>query len=357
MIVGRDRLCTTLIVLAMVTSWALSDISNAQITTAFTYQGELKDSGFPAEGPYDFEFSLFDAPTAGIEFAGPVMVEDVEVLDGLFTARVDFGMNVFGIVDSWLEIRVREGGSVGAFTALAPRQELTPAPLATHALNVAEGAVGSAQMADGAVTSGKLADGSVTALKIDPSGIQMRVGESCAPGFYLQAIAEDGTVSCAPDQSTEVAGLEQRVGALEQMLEELPTTSETGSTGVCFDSSGRLLPCPGPFVTDDLVGLWEGTRTADPSVVDICAEDGIELNIGPGYDFTLETITQRRTGVAPEIVNFTNIWIEGGFVSHQYTAYAEDISFTVRFNTNDATGDWVQTNGACFGTWTFVKVP
>lgn len=33
-------------------------------TTGFTYQGSLRESGGSANGQYDFQFKLFDAPTA-----------------------------------------------------------------------------------------------------------------------------------------------------------------------------------------------------------------------------------------------------------------------------------------------------
>ena len=37
----------------------VSDSASAQ-TTIFTYQGKLNDNGNPANGPYDFQFKLFD---------------------------------------------------------------------------------------------------------------------------------------------------------------------------------------------------------------------------------------------------------------------------------------------------------
>ncbi|NUQ48152.1 MAG: hypothetical protein HUU22_19230, partial [Phycisphaerae bacterium] len=60
--------------------------------TAFTYQGQLKNSGSPANGTYDLEFSLYDgADGAAVLVAGPICVDDVQVVDGLFTAELDFG--------------------------------------------------------------------------------------------------------------------------------------------------------------------------------------------------------------------------------------------------------------------------
>jgi hypothetical protein len=119
-----------------------------QVSTAFTYQGELTENDSPASGTFDFQFLLFDTASNGTATHGPVTVEDVSVHDGIFTTAVDFGADVFGNTDHWLEIRVRDGDSTGEFTILGPRQQIRPAPLALHAQNVGADAVESAQIAD-----------------------------------------------------------------------------------------------------------------------------------------------------------------------------------------------------------------
>jgi hypothetical protein len=101
----------------------------ADVGTAFTYQGMLTDGGSPADGEYDFQFTLHDDPTAGTPVGSPVAIEDHLVTDGLFTVHLDFGQ-VFGGAARFLEIGVRPGNSGGAYTTLTPRQELTPAPYA-----------------------------------------------------------------------------------------------------------------------------------------------------------------------------------------------------------------------------------
>jgi hypothetical protein len=98
--------------------------------TAFTYQARLLDGGVPAEGDYDFEFTLYDDPTGGSVVAGPITKDDWAVAYGLFTAPLDFGSDVFTGDARWLRIGVRPWDSTGAYTYLAPRQELTPAPYA-----------------------------------------------------------------------------------------------------------------------------------------------------------------------------------------------------------------------------------
>lgn len=104
--------------------------------TAFTYQGQLASGGQPANGPHDLRFQLWVSESDPI---GPVVCKDnLVVNDGLFTAELDFGTNVFIGFPLWLEIEVRadatpgNGGS-GSFTLLTPRQPLTPTPYAVYA--------------------------------------------------------------------------------------------------------------------------------------------------------------------------------------------------------------------------------
>ena len=47
----------------------------------------------------------------------------------LFTVEVDFGSGIFTGAAYWLEVAVRPAGT-GAYTALLPRQKITPAPYA-----------------------------------------------------------------------------------------------------------------------------------------------------------------------------------------------------------------------------------
>jgi hypothetical protein len=114
----------------LVTLSASSAMAQTPLGTTFTYQGRLQDNGQPASGPYDLRFTLFDAPVAGTATSSPIVKANVAVGSGLFTVSLDFGAAgpVFSGNARWLEIGVRPGGTTGAFTVLAPRQELTPSP-------------------------------------------------------------------------------------------------------------------------------------------------------------------------------------------------------------------------------------
>lgn len=107
----------------------------APVGTGFTYQGFLTQSG-AANGPWDFEFALFDDPAAGIQIGATATVGDLPVAAGVFTATLNFGTGAFGGGARWLEIRVRPGASGGAYSTLVPRQAISPAPIALSMPNV-----------------------------------------------------------------------------------------------------------------------------------------------------------------------------------------------------------------------------
>jgi hypothetical protein len=99
--------------------------------TAFTYQGQLQSSGAPANGLYDFVFSLSNAPSGGSQVGGSVTSLAVGVTNGLFTTTLNFGA-VFAGNATWLAISVRTNGT-GSYAGLTPLQPLTPTPYALFA--------------------------------------------------------------------------------------------------------------------------------------------------------------------------------------------------------------------------------
>src|ERR1051325_1572597 len=129
--------------IALVTLGAVRQL--AAQGTAFTYQGRLADSGSPANGRYEFQFTVYDVATNGAAQGGPLASAGTAVSNGLFTVVLDFGAMPFTGADRWLEIGVRTNGSVGAFTVLTPRQWLTATPYAVRAANFS-GAVSDAQL-------------------------------------------------------------------------------------------------------------------------------------------------------------------------------------------------------------------
>ena len=151
-------------ILFLAAVWSIIEFHCGAQGTTFTYQGRLTDGSGPANGVYDLQFSLYDSASGGANL-GTNFVEDMSVTNGLFTVPLDFGPGVFDGSRRFLEIGVRPGASVGAYTNVVPRQMITSAPYAILAGNIS-GMLGSGQLADGAVTTPKLADGAVALLKL-----------------------------------------------------------------------------------------------------------------------------------------------------------------------------------------------
>jgi hypothetical protein len=118
-------ICTLLAVIST------SHAEPTPVGSAFTYQGELKQAGELANGPFDFLFILWDEQTDGVSVGGPLELGDVNVQDGVFTVDLDFGTEAFTReqqIQIWLDIRVRDGQSDGEYSLLEPRQKLSMNP-------------------------------------------------------------------------------------------------------------------------------------------------------------------------------------------------------------------------------------
>jgi hypothetical protein len=127
------------------------------IGDAFTYQGQLKESGVPLNGSADFRFSLWqhvsDTDPAD-QVGATLLVSNVAVENGLFTVSLDFAAaNAFNGLDRWLQVAVRtphDPADLAPFTTLTTRQPITPTPYAVtafstvgvdgHSLDAADGA-------------------------------------------------------------------------------------------------------------------------------------------------------------------------------------------------------------------------
>ncbi len=132
------------------------------------YQGRLTEAGTPATGTFEMQFQLFDSPEIGTGTAqgGEVYLPEVAVQEGVFTAVLDFGVEVFDGSPRYLEISVKPAGSTTSFTTLQPRQSITPVPYAIRTLSASS--LESAMVADG---GGNVSIGSNAA----PAGIRLNV--------------------------------------------------------------------------------------------------------------------------------------------------------------------------------------
>jgi len=136
---------------------AAASAAHAQ-STAFTYQGQLKNGATTATGLHDFRFKLFDAAAGGTQVGTTQCLDNVSVTNGLFVATIDFGQQFAAPAARFLEIEVRADTGLNCanttgYTLLAQRQPLTATPLANHAksafsLDAADGSPANALIVD-----------------------------------------------------------------------------------------------------------------------------------------------------------------------------------------------------------------
>lgn len=91
----------------------------ASAQTSFIYSSALPTA---VTGSYDFQFKLFNAPTAGKQIGSTLTITSVAVSAGSYTVTLDFGAATFSASPLYLEIsyRVHNVGSYKKITARAP---------------------------------------------------------------------------------------------------------------------------------------------------------------------------------------------------------------------------------------------
>ena len=112
------------------------------VGTAITYQGNLTQLGTDATGPFDFVFEMWDSEAGGATVGVSQTIDDIDVVNGVFTVELDFGSAPYTGEQLWLGISVREGARTDGYISLLPRQKLNVVPYALHTLSVEAGAIG-----------------------------------------------------------------------------------------------------------------------------------------------------------------------------------------------------------------------
>jgi hypothetical protein len=151
--------------------------SEGATATTFQYQGVLAVQNQPAQGRYNVSFELYSDVTGGIAIAPPITKVNLAITNGLLSADLDWGAEVFDGQPRWLQVRIKASGGAEDSVALEPRQPVLTAPYSIHALqaamamSVTSNSVGRTSIQDQAVATGKIANGAVTSAKLAPGAI------------------------------------------------------------------------------------------------------------------------------------------------------------------------------------------
>jgi hypothetical protein len=164
------------------------------LTNTFTYQGILNDGAAPANGSFDIRFRLLDQLEFGGTQIGPTLCfDDVAVVDGRFTAQLDFGV-AFNGQRRFLEIAVRPGTAgtcnvIVGYTLLSPRQELTASPYSLFALSAANATSLNGQPSTFFTNASNLNAGTIS---------DLRLSTNIATNAGTQTFSGNKTFSAAP---------------------------------------------------------------------------------------------------------------------------------------------------------------
>ena len=186
----KIKLHQLFIVLAM---FAGANHAAAQGTTAFTYQGQLRDGGTNAYGAYTMIFKLYDASTNGNP-VGIAITNSPNLFNGLFSVNLDFGAGAFNGNARWLDITVTNGPTT---QTLWPRVQVLPSPYALFAAvagTVTNGAITGAQLATNSVGTTNIQSGAITSA-------QLAIGAVANSNLAVNAVAttniQNGAVTTA----------------------------------------------------------------------------------------------------------------------------------------------------------------
>ncbi len=243
----------------------LAGVAVAQ-PTAFTYQGELRNTGGGSgggavQGPCDLRFELLDA---GDRVVQTLCADDVGVTNGRFTVVLDSGSEFATLMREVVAVRVsmrpndaRACDDDRDFVTLLPAQPFTAAPLAARSV-----------LADRALMADSLL--------------------GYTPGFFTNAANLTGTVPEAslPASVARLGASNVWSGAVNRFggLEMAGSLASTGESLQLRNSLGRVV-----FVQqnggDPIVTLGSATNTASLQSSGATISGGLGNRIGAVYGF------------------------------------------------------------------------
>ena len=232
----RRTFSAIFIALSIVTAFAAFGVP---VNTKWTYQGQLQRSGAAYNGTCNFQFSLWDALSAGAQQGSTQSINSVNVVNGLFTVVLDFG-DLFKGAARWLGTSVQCSGD-GGFTQLDPRQPLTAAPYALS-------------LRPGATIRGEV-DG-LYALQVN--------NDAEEGGFHGGLSANGESIGVAGISSSSISS----DGVYGQGFNGVHGVSGTGSGAAIWGQSGTSLGSTGPAIFGQALGTGLAGRFVGSVVVE-----------------------------------------------------------------------------------------
>lgn len=207
----------------------------AQVSSAFSYQGKLSNNGSLVNGTCDFQWNFYAAASGGTSLGGDINTGQ-PVVNGLFTVRIDVPASLINSAALFAEVQVRCPAGGGAYTILAPRQELLAAPYAlglrlpfAHTVNMTTAPVFSVANTSGSGTS--------------PSILGSSFGSDGVRGLSTGAGSADNGVYGETNSTTSTEGAVKGVStgtAAGGYFESTTGNGVVGATGSVSTFGGRF---------------------------------------------------------------------------------------------------------------------
>ncbi len=296
-----NKIKLTIALLTMFISSAFA----APVGSRFSYQGQLQVSNNAANGMYDLHFSLWDNVSGMGQLGSDLILEDVDVVNGLFSVELNFGDLPFDGGDVFLEIRVREGVSTGSFTFISPRQRINATPYATQAEFLA---------ANGA-TTGQILQFNGT------NWAAANVGNGTSPwtpGFggtqYIGDVVIGDLVASAGDtlqilSEVDKSPLRILVGGVGTRFR----VSKNGGTGVGANYSDGQIPDNGLRVSGD-TAIGSTTSSAKLTLSGAVGQDPIRVRVNGTTKFVVQANGGTNIGGGSTVAPENGLDVEGGVV-------------------------------------------
>lgn len=290
---ARPQRLPCILVIASVLSTMVADLvmgADKPLGTAFTYQGQLKQSGSPVNDVVDFRFSLHAALDGGAVVGVEILKDAVDVVNGLFTVDLDFGASAFNGEARWLEVSVRaphDPTNSSSFSLLEPRIPITATPYAmqTRGIFVDD---------DGNVGIGT--EMPTTKLEITPA--------ATGPTLHIPGVVTAGTQSIFGNERPFLAiGRSSPLAGTDSLTVQIPTNDNQPFGGMYMvTTSANGLPFYG-YATGGSAFGWSYISGFDGAWrLDVGGQDWVTVTpqgrVGIGNSFGLPSNTLSVAGNA-----------------------------------------------------------